>query len=292
MLEIIEPNPCNLRVLPTRVGMVRTGWLLPRSPSSSPHPRGDGPIRFTDATNIISFSPPAWGWSGRLAGLHGRIGVLPTRVGMVRILSLTSGNPLGSPHPRGDGPMTSEVLVVDIEFSPPAWGWSATFRGRKTSLEVLPTRVGMVRTCGLREILAGRSPHPRGDGPCSSFTVQFTPAFSPPAWGWSAGDGCQFHSQRVLPTRVGMVRISLFELVLTVSSPHPRGDGPPCSTNLSPLFPFSPPAWGWSEPIGLRGDPVLVLPTRVGMVRFQPPVWRNLASSPHPRGDGPHILKD
>ena len=50
----------------------------------------------------------------------------------------------GSPHPRGDGPWWGDCFFVQFEFSPPAWGWSDEPAALSETLEVLPTRVGMV----------------------------------------------------------------------------------------------------------------------------------------------------
>ena len=49
-----------------------------------------------------------------------------------------------SPHPRGDGPWWGDCFFVQFEFSPPAWGWSDEPAALSETLEVLPTRVGMV----------------------------------------------------------------------------------------------------------------------------------------------------
>ena len=84
MLEIIEPNPCNLRVLPTRVGMVRPDWRTEPEVMSSPHPRGDGPLFLLLEQIDLGFSPPAWGWSVINDGGPAFPVVLPTRVVMVR----------------------------------------------------------------------------------------------------------------------------------------------------------------------------------------------------------------
>ena len=91
------------------------------------------------------FSPPAWGWSG--GGVDPLVdhNVLPTRVGMVRNLSITLTASSRSPHPRGDGPNIQHVVQCPIMFSPPAWGWSGERVVRDVSESVLPTRVGMVR---------------------------------------------------------------------------------------------------------------------------------------------------
>ncbi len=92
--------------------------------------------------------------------------VLPTRVGMVRLIPSCSSALSRSPHTRGDGPdylhdVFSEALCsphtrgdgpqqgfypgLFITFSPHAWGWSAI-----NSLDQITMR---------------RSPHTRGDGP-------------------------------------------------------------------------------------------------------------------------------
>ena len=77
------PN-ARLRVLPTRVGMVRRTVACRFRVARSPHARGDGPGTSVLILPIAPFSPRAWGWSG--AGDNREAGrrVLPTRVGMVR----------------------------------------------------------------------------------------------------------------------------------------------------------------------------------------------------------------
>ncbi len=91
-------------VLPTRVGMVPPPHEPHDRDRRSPHPRGDGPRAMPTSVCKLSFSPPAWGWSG--PGERPRVvpPVLPTRVGMVRNRTACSGALTGSPHPRGDGP--------------------------------------------------------------------------------------------------------------------------------------------------------------------------------------------
>ncbi len=151
------------------------------------------------------------------------------------------------------------------------------------------------------------SPHPRGDGPADLLLLTMLVAFSPPAWGWSdslaasqpssqfsppawgwSGSMVGHHRvQLVLPTRVGMVRLTSRPALRTWRSPHPRGDGPTVPVVEGIVSTFSPPAWGWSD--GVRRDARLecVLPTRVGMVRQHRQFhWFDIRS-PHPRGDGP-----
>ena len=50
-------------VLPTRVGMVRSGFPRRTRAHGSPHTRGDGPSAISDVARGSLFSPHAWGWS-------------------------------------------------------------------------------------------------------------------------------------------------------------------------------------------------------------------------------------
>ncbi len=255
-------------VLPTRVGMVRSACGCCLAPWRSPHPRGDGPAEGTMPFRIVLFSPPAWGWSAMRAGLTTRTAVLPTRVGMVRLGVRRHRRDCGSPHPRGDGPTPSRPARCRFRFSPPAWGWSARSQQREIRRRVLPTRVGMVRGRGYLLVNYASSPHPRGDGPMKRAVAAIARRFSPPAWGWSVWYGRGTNGDAVLPTRVGMVRLSLNTTAETISSPHPRGDGPKNENRACNGARFSPPAWGWSGGHRRALQPYAVLPTRVGMVRL------------------------
>ena len=193
-------------VLPTRVGMVRCQARRMRRRRSSPHPRGDGPKISDGKTQMELFSPPAWGWSELDKTLDGRLVVLPTRVGMVRPLAGSVREECRSPHPRGDGPQPDPVHNSGHWFSPPAWGWSAEVPSAPPPRQVLPTRVGMVRSSLTARPAGCCSPHPRGDGPPSPPNGCSATSFSPPAWGWSDSRSRKGPAQDVLPTRVGMVR--------------------------------------------------------------------------------------
>ena len=131
-------------VLPTRVGMVPWALLMEAARHGSPHPRGDGPNAHRAVGVMRMFSPPAWGWSYHRCSPGLQCLVLPTRVGMVRAGQTGQQIVWGSPHPRGDGPFKGRTLSIQLEFSPPAWGWSVGGQRLYGPNEVLPTRVGMV----------------------------------------------------------------------------------------------------------------------------------------------------
>ncbi len=191
----------------------------------SPHPRGDGPVGSGEATGIQSFSPPAWGWSAALPGVISPQPVLPTRVGMVRTHDTAIPRIHRSPHPRGDGPHFARWCRNNGKFSPPAWGWSDQPHLACPGQQVLPTRVGMVRSGSMAASLMACSPHPRGDGPVHLLRIDFRDGFSPPAWGWSGLHRRAAKPHVVLPTRVGMVRNFVNVTVTTLGSSLNGGVG-------------------------------------------------------------------
>ena len=166
--------------------MVRWSRRLRFNPTSSPHPRGDGPWMLHGTTGPKPFSPPTWGWSAEALLHRGLQHVLPTHVGMVRKAVSTISTTVGSPHPRGDGPSSPPPTLRPATFSPPTWGWSGHRHRPASPQSVLPTHVGMVR----RDVRA----------------VVRQQGFSPPTWGWSADPPERRGMHPVLPTHVGMVR--------------------------------------------------------------------------------------
>ena len=241
-----ERVPISLLVLPTRVGMVRIRERVGPWQYSSPHARGDGPVSPRLAKRWLAFSPRAWGWSAHPHSHRHPRWVLPTRVGMVRIRERVGPWQYSSPHARGDGPYLNCMGIEPTEFSPRAWGWSGQFACRVSRQAVLPTRVGMVRQAAVVSAVGSSSPHARGDGPSIRDIDGILDGFSPRAWGWSAKRKRESGLIAVLPTRVGMVRISSPPRSRRVSSPHARGDGPCYEIYNGGQIEFSPRAWGWS----------------------------------------------
>ena len=131
------------------------------------------------------------------------------------------------------------------------------------------------------------SPHTRGDGPPERARRELHWRFSPHAWGWSGPFNTVAHAATVLPTRVGMVRLSSRCWLSGPCSPHTRGDGPVWEIYRWKCGAFSPHAWGWSDINRPELHERRVLPTRVGMVRRPTPHRMRSLSSPHTRGDGP-----
>ena len=254
---------------------------------SSPHARGDGPLPSGFNPPVFRFSPRPWGWSANLPTLQKAAQVLPTPVGMVRNTTGTPGLSVGSPHARGDGPMSSSRMNSMSGFSPRPWGWSARIGSGTHRARVLPTPVGMVRPPSLLTINLCGSPHARGDGPLIAWGGPYIIEFSPRPWGWSEFGATRTGVSVVLPTPVGMVQSVRPARTGRQGSPHARGDGPKAATVRGGHIEFSPRPWGWSGIAGGHHGGHRVLPTPVGMVRDSAVSEASGLSSPHARGDGP-----
>ena len=175
----------HFKVVPTRVGMVRSASSESESPARCPHARGDGPCNAGALQGAGGLSPRAWGWSASPWPPSPRGRVVPTRVGMVRGGTARARCVRGCPHARGDGPAPETRPPPWSPLSPRAWGWSVRANHRRRPRRVVPTRVGMVRKMNAITTKNGSCPHARGDGPAVMCVTLMLFGLSPRAWGWS-----------------------------------------------------------------------------------------------------------
>ncbi len=214
-----------VRVLPTHVGMVRAGREHPRPTVRAPHARGDGPSLCPPVISSGQCSPRTWGWSAVTCSAVSQSTVLPTHVGMVRLVTTRDYAEVRAPHARGDGPLTPNSPVIIRVCSPRTWGWSVRELAQRHRREVLPTHVGMVRgQCG-RYWAGACAPHARGDGPARTGSPTASTPCSPRTWGWSHDAPCRVGGGGVLPTHVGMVRGPRPRNGRGDRAPRARGDG-------------------------------------------------------------------
>ena len=165
---------------------------------------------YVDEPLKVSFSPHAWGCSDEQEQQSKMYQVLPTCVGMFRTACSPRLASSGSPHMRGDVPPTETTPFSPPAFSPHAWGCSADGLSRGAGGDVLPTCVGMFRASTSAVLLAGGSPHMRGDVPYTISTQSSIPSFSPHAWGCSGPIDTNRNVANVLPTCVGMFRKHIY----------------------------------------------------------------------------------
>ena len=194
-------------VFPTRVGVDRETNIGKNSMLRFPHTRGGGPQQLRITSLHCKFSPHAWGWTVSETTEPPPAIVFPTRVGVDLQATPDEIQQRCFPHTRGGGPFYFRVQDGIFQFSPHAWGWTAT---RATPIDrtgvfptrvgvdrgiccmlsppgVFPTRVGVDRGYLVQVKLQARFPHTRGGGPYTSARTPGAYAFSPHAWGWTEG---------------------------------------------------------------------------------------------------------
>ena len=198
-------------VFPTRVGVDRRALGRHTNQSCFPHTRGGGPLVVAGIGHRRGFSPHAWGWTDNAVHYQLSRKVFPTRVGVDRtIIVVMAGivsfsptrvgvdrppEPVARsqqrfPHTRGGGPRWPLRGSWRNQFSPHAWGWTATALPSRCPSQVFPTRVGVDR-CPLPLARAWTSfPHTRGGGPWRGRILARADVFSPHAWGWTGALCC------------------------------------------------------------------------------------------------------
>src|SRR5438093_1092119 len=107
--------------------MVRVNGSPQGGDGCYPHTRGDGPRVQPHSQAPATLSPHAWGWSVWIVFFGSCEGVIPTRVGMVRVMTTTPALEKRYPHTRGDGPRRGPDRRRRGKLSPHAWGWSDTW---------------------------------------------------------------------------------------------------------------------------------------------------------------------
>src|SRR3990172_3762803 len=109
-------------MLPTHVGMNRFLSDRVAAPVNAPHARGDEPGEAKLRITRPVCSPRTWGLTHvHLLDPVGR-GMLPTHVGMNRLLSRAHPVPVYAPHARGDEPAWCFRRGAMQQCSPRTWG--------------------------------------------------------------------------------------------------------------------------------------------------------------------------
>ena len=213
-------------VVPTRVGVDRDRGRPDRPCVRRPHARGGGPVDWRGYLERFWSSPRAWGWTEEV--LFDRPGprVVPTRVGVDRLIASRSSSSSCRPHARGGGPDAGNLPLVQLRSSPRAWGWTGHRVRAGHGGRVVPTRVGVDRSRTRSGRDVRRRPHARGGGPVDDGGRVTEVESSPRAWGWTGDVPDALRKGEVVPTRVGVDRASSTPQPARACRPHARGGGP------------------------------------------------------------------
>jgi len=111
-------------VLPTHVGVLRTIRTRVSTMWCPPHARGGAPAVIREPDAGFGSSPRTWGCSVLTTRLADRYPVLPTHVGVLRLVSPTTSRATRPPHARGGAPLYSPLARSPMASSPRTWGCS------------------------------------------------------------------------------------------------------------------------------------------------------------------------
>ncbi len=273
-------------MLPTPVGVDRRRSRRLRWPRSAPHARGGGPYEWlyihrdgpcsprpwgwTQSQRTTSpsckCSPRPWGWTAWACMPHPTMPVLPTPVGVDREWAVNLARSPRAPHARGGGPSGHEIPPLTSSCSPRPWGWTGSGEPGPARPGVLPTPVGVDRTCSGFSSPRSCAPHARGGGPRLASDRAAYLTCSPRPWGWT-----------VWPVERAWVERC---------SPRPWGwtGDTPVYRQIAAVLPRP---WGWTGRNELVPVPRHVLPTPVGVDRTPSTPASTSPSAPHARGGGP-----
>jgi hypothetical protein len=124
-------------------------------------------------------SPREWGCTGTIAEADWQRVVVPTRVGVYRMLVLLPRLRWRCPHASGGVPNSRTKSSIATVLSPREWGCTESFIAAIDEMEVVPTRVGVYRIASIMLHCPRGCPHASGGVPesysSSSATVNVVP---------------------------------------------------------------------------------------------------------------------
>src|SRR5690606_32026000 len=195
-------GPAGGPVVPTRVGVYRTGGRSGTGITRRPHARGGVPRSALAESRAVWSSPRAWGCTGTSAVRRGRAHVVPTRVGVYREAATPRRRLWCRPHARGGVPLSSSTMMGRPPSSPRAWGCTVPAHRRLRVVQVVPTRVGVYRRAEPVNLRRCGRPHARGGVPRDEQRQPAPVWSSPRAWGCTEEEQCMREVDFVVPTRV------------------------------------------------------------------------------------------
>ena len=201
----------------------RSGWHRWRCP----HARGGVPIAAALGVDPSELSPRTWGCTGRRHRHESTTHVVPTHVGVYRLLPASVSRADSCPHARGGVPPARTRAFTNASLSPRTWGCTVAGDHGVDVVHVVPTHVGVYRSPPCPSLRRARCPHARGGVP----------------------GGCQppAVATRVVPTHVGVYRPRPGEPVARPCCPHARGGVPSVGLPGGLSVKLSPRTWGCTD---------------------------------------------
>ena len=130
------------RIIPTRMGTRESNDAESGMPQDHPHAYGDKAEDFVSALTKLGSSPRVWGQDFKRCCLHGRSGIIPTRMGTRSIRCVDCAFTQDHPHAYGDKTIGGMASGYFNGSSPRVWGQGYSFVILGYKGRIIPTRMG------------------------------------------------------------------------------------------------------------------------------------------------------
>ena len=169
-------------------------------------------------------SPRAWGTLVFDFEASSERRFIPTCVGNIARILLSSTIMTVHPHVRGEHPTSWVASDVNNGSSPRAWGTSARGVFFGYCVRFIPTCVGNMRRRSWVLARLPVHPHVRGEHSYSCRKRRFEDGSSPRAWGTCAATESFTGIRRFIPTCVGNIITMPTQRINKTVHPHVRGE--------------------------------------------------------------------
>ena len=167
-----------------------------------------------------------WGQASRSKRLREKRGIIPTRVGTSRRITLRKPKDEDHPHACGDKNWLFSCCITQDGSSPRVWGQDSFAVFLTFSTGIIPTRVGTSYT--RYKSIGDERDHPHACGDKAEKMSKIAPIIgsSPRVWGQAMLKISFLSHLRIIPTRVGTSLVFLSPVALLWDHPHACGDKP------------------------------------------------------------------
>ena len=231
---------------PAPAGMDRRQGIALPSAARIPRTRGDGPSRQARLAASRWDSPHPRGWTLRFQDLIAHGWGFPAPAGMDPPTVAPSGEAVGIPRTRGDGPAVHAGATCTIKDSPHPRGWTPRPVPDPVAGEGFPAPAGMDPAPSRGRPRRPRIPRTRGDGPKNLAPDRRGRSDSPHPRGWTLRGASLMGGRLGFPAPAGMDPANERGSVGSSWIPRTRGDGPSAGVGGLAAAVDSPHPRGWT----------------------------------------------
>ena len=172
--------------------------------------------------------------------------MISTYVEMILVFKLEMLTSQCDLHVCGDDPISVEVKLFKILWSPRMWRWSWSTKRNSFEVGVISTYVEMIPTLISVAKVSKSDLHVCGDDPMMVLYLLILVQWSPRMWRWSSFTIVSEPLLSVISTYVEMILVLRPWLAISFRDLHVCGDDPHTLGKFGCLGWWSPRMWRWS----------------------------------------------